>query len=741
MRISTSFFYAQGLNTMLDQQAKLLRIQDQVGQGVKLLSPSDDPSATARVLGIGQSITKIAQYSENSIYAKQRLELEDSTLDSVSLALHRIRELAVQAGNIGTGDDQTRRANTAEIKQRIDEIFDLANRRDVNGDYLFSGYKSQTRPFYIDGQGNYIYNGDQGQMGIKIGNTRQVKVSDSGSDIFQRVRTGNGSFAVDSGLVNTGSGVIHEGSVSDTRDFVPHDYMLTFRQQDELRSAKFTAQAAPISLDYSVAPATFDISVHGAAAVPITFNLNMAAEPPLVIAKAVASEINTQLGQDLVKGYVDAAGNMIIESLEKDGLDSSITFSNLAGTAASLGLQAINVSGTNPPVREEKFFDIIDLNLSPGTVTSADLGLGGVDLYDADQPAAVTGLANLSLGADFDTGGPTAFALNVNGQTRTVNLEGVHNAGSLTGYLQQQVDIAFGEDAIDVTRNGAGNIVLTTFEEGAEIDLRVVGFSNNVLGLVANDYDSGIDRNNQLKIYVDGSKNPVKIDLTAGLGISATAIAAEINAASGINAIAPNTPLTEEIVINSDQFGLTDNASLVFQGSALETLGINIVNSVVGAPAREYVANQSFIFDGHDVSVEGDPEGDDVFTIKASRHQDIFSTLRDLVNDLEEPPNEENGVSMLAQLAQRIAISLSNISQAADNVVSTRTAIGARLNIVESQEGQNESQKNQLEKIRSDIIDLDYAEAISQLNFQMTAFQAAQQSFAQIQQLSLFDYI
>ncbi|MDH5517317.1 MAG: flagellar hook-associated protein FlgL [Gammaproteobacteria bacterium] len=741
MRISTSFFYAQGLNTMLDQQAKLLRIQDQVGQGVKLLSPSDDPSATARVLGIGQSITKIAQYSENSIYAKQRLELEDSTLDSVSLALHRIRELAVQAGNIGTGDDQTRRANTAEIKQRIDEIFDLANRRDVNGDYLFSGYKSQTRPFYIDGQGKYIYNGDQGQMGIKIGNTRQVKVSDSGSDIFQKVRTGNGSFAVDSGLVNTGSGVIHEGSVSDTRDFVAHDYMMTFRQQDELRSAKFTAAAAPLSLDYSVAPATFDISVHGAVAVPITFNLNMAAEPPLVIAKAVASEINTQLGEDLVKGYVDAAGNMVIESLEKDGLNSSITFSNLAGTAASLGLQAINVSGTNPPVREEKFFDIIDLNLSPGTVTSADLGLGGVDIYDADQPAVVTGLANLSLGADFDTGGPTAFTLNVNGQTRTVNLDGLHNAGSLPGYLQERVNVAFGDNAVKVSRNGAGNIVLTTFEEGAEIDLRVVGFSNNVLGLVANDYDSGIDRNNQLKIYVDGDKTPVKIDLTAGLGISASAIAAEINAAAGINAIAPNTPLTEEIVINSDQFGLTDNASLVFQGSALETLGINIVNSIVGAPAREYIENQSYIFDGHNVSIEGAPEGDDVFTVKASRHQDIFTTLRELVNDLEEPPNEENGVSMLAQLAQRIAISLSNISQASDNVVSSRTAIGARLNIVESQEGQNESQKNQLEKIRSDIIDLDYAEAISQLNFQMTAFQAAQQSFAQIQQLSLFDYI
>lgn len=726
---------------MLEQQSKLLRIQDQLGQGVKNLSPSDDPSAAARVLGINQSVTKIEQYDENSIYATQRLELEDSTLDSVNLALHRVRELVIQAGNIGSGDVQTRKANTAEIRQRIDELFDLANRRDVNGDYLFSGYKSQTRPFYIDGNGQYIYNGDQGQLDIKIGNNRSVTVSDSGSEIFQKIRTGNGNFAVDSGLVNTGSGIIREGSVTNSSEFVPHDYMMQFRHEDELRSGKFTTAAAPASINYLGAPATFDISINGSNPVPITFNLDMSTEPPLVIAKAVASEINTQFGRDLVKGYVDASGNMVLETLEKNGDKSNLTFTNLAGTAAALGISAINVSGINAPVEEQKFFDVFDLTLSPGTVTSADLGLGGVDIYDADESAIITGLADVSLGADFDTGGPTAFTLNVNGVVKTINLSGVHNAGTLSGYIQSELNDEFGNNLVEVSRNGAGNIVFTSREQGADVDLRVEGLNNNVLGLVLNDYASGIDRNNQLSVYVDGSTTPLEIELTAGIGVSATAIAAEINAASGINATAPGSPVTEEIVINSDQFGLTNSSSLVFQGNALETLGINIVNTIVGSPAREYSDKQSFIFDGHDVSIEGEPSDNDVFTVKASRHQDIFTTLKDLVNDLENPPNDENHISLLAQLSQRVAISLSNITQASENIIEARTGIGARLNIIESQENQNESQRNQFQKIRSDLVDLDYTEAISQLNFQMSAFQAAQQSFAQIQQLSLFDYI
>ena len=41
----------------------------------------------------------------------------------------------------------------------------------------------------------------------------------------------------------------------------------------------------------------------------------------------------------------------------------------------------------------------------------------------------------------------------------------------------------------------------------------------------------------------------------------------------------------------------------------------------------------------------------------------------------------------------------------------------------------------------SELQDLDYAEAISRLNIQMLALQAAQQTFAKTQQMSLFNYL
>jgi len=47
----------------------------------------------------------------------------------------------------------------------------------------------------------------------------------------------------------------------------------------------------------------------------------------------------------------------------------------------------------------------------------------------------------------------------------------------------------------------------------------------------------------------------------------------------------------------------------------------------------------------------------------------------------------------------------------------------------------------QFKNTRSDLEDLDYTEAISRMNKDQLALEAAQSSFAKISQLSLFQYI
>ena len=70
-----------------------------------------------------------------------------------------------------------------------------------------------------------------------------------------------------------------------------------------------------------------------------------------------------------------------------------------------------------------------------------------------------------------------------------------------------------------------------------------------------------------------------------------------------------------------------------------------------------------------------------------------------------------------------------------------RSDVGARLSRIETQEVVNQEFELALREILSDVEDLDVAEAISRLNLQLVALQAAQQTFVNTQGLNLFDYL
>jgi flagellar hook-associated protein 3 FlgL len=74
-------------------------------------------------------------------------------------------------------------------------------------------------------------------------------------------------------------------------------------------------------------------------------------------------------------------------------------------------------------------------------------------------------------------------------------------------------------------------------------------------------------------------------------------------------------------------------------------------------------------------------------------------------------------------------------------VIDTTTSIGGRLNSIESQQLDNEDKKLYLQGVLSELKDLDYAEAISNLTFQTTALQIAQQTFVKVQGLNLFNFL
>ena len=86
MRVTFNSKFNQGLDGILNTQKRLLRAQDQMIKQTKILTPADDPSGSAKVLGVGQNLSQLSQFEQNGIAVKishssplQKIYLTSST--------------------------------------------------------------------------------------------------------------------------------------------------------------------------------------------------------------------------------------------------------------------------------------------------------------------------------------------------------------------------------------------------------------------------------------------------------------------------------------------------------------------------------------------------------------------------------------------------------------------------------------------------------------------------------------
>ncbi len=226
MRISTQQIFSQGVQGMLNQQSKLAFTQLQLATGKRINQPSDDPAGAMRIQELKEGLETARQYLDNSQLLVSRLQLEDSVLQNAVNNLQRFRELAVQGGS-DTQDGIGRQAIAAEMNELLSDLLGLANTRDADGEYIFSGTRTDTEPF-ARVAGGFAYNGNTDQREIRVSASRTIANGDPGSAVFMDIPNGNGVFVTGANPANTGSGIIVPGTVTDLSAWVPDNYTLTF---------------------------------------------------------------------------------------------------------------------------------------------------------------------------------------------------------------------------------------------------------------------------------------------------------------------------------------------------------------------------------------------------------------------------------------------------------------------------------------------------------------------------------
>lgn len=142
----------------------------------------------------------------------------------------------------------------------------------------------------------------------------------------------------------------------------------------------------------------------------------------------------------------------------------------------------------------------------------------------------------------------------------------------------------------------------------------------------------------------------------------------------------------------------------------------------------------SIIFNGIQVPITGTPAAGDTFTVAKAGNASAFSTLQGLITTLTTTQSS-------AQISSQIGGALQQIDNAIANLNNVSASVGARLNSITSSQGAAQTLQTNLTASVSQLSDVDYAAAITQLNTEEVSLQAAQSSYASIARLSLFNYL
>ena len=201
------------------------------------------------------------------------------------------------------------------------------------------------------------------------------------------------------------------------------------------------------------------------------------------------------------------------------------------------------------------------------------------------------------------------------------------------------------------------------------------------------------------------------------------------------------TPVDKSLVTGDDYtvaFSAVGPGATPGTSTATYTL-TNTTTGAISAPVTvpDYPSDKPLTIAMTDVpglsfTITGNPANGDTITLQPS--PSIFSTLDSAIRDIRDAPNSNAAIQAVGQ-------ALANMDIGMERLHNMRGYAGELLNRADRITGDQEKRSIQLEGDRSRAEDLDMIKAISDFQNQQVGYEAALKSYAQVQKLSLFNFI
>lgn len=240
--------------------------------------------------------------------------------------------------------------------------------------------------------------------------------------------------------------------------------------------------------------------------------------------------------------------------------------------------------------------------------------------------------------------------------------------------------------------------------------------------------------------YNGTSGQRVSTSASVPTGLDGQAVWMDVPSGNGIFKVDPNSANTGAIWTDMGQVtspsALTGhNYEIQFTVAAGVTT-YDVVDTTLGATVlagQPYAAGRDIQFDGMSMKVNGTPANGDKVDVTPSTRVDLFSVLDNAIAGIKQ----NNG----APLNQTVALALAQIDTGTDRLQSARGMAGDLLNRADIIDNNQQGKSINLTADKSRAEDMDLTKGISDFQNQQTAYDAALKTYAQVQRLSLFNYL
>lgn len=189
MRVSTQQSYSTMTTRFTNLSAQLEHVVTQMATGQRIILPSDDPIAAARITQLDRQQAAIEQYQSNINSVSSGMSQQESVLDGVNNSLLAIRDDLLEAAN-GTNTAESLAGYGQEIQSLTESMVAALNYQDEDGHYIFGGTVNDTPPISYDdtdgdGEGDeYVYHGNMNHRTATVSNGVVMDTNVSVGEIF-----------------------------------------------------------------------------------------------------------------------------------------------------------------------------------------------------------------------------------------------------------------------------------------------------------------------------------------------------------------------------------------------------------------------------------------------------------------------------------------------------------------------------------------------------------------------------